>query len=83
VRSLAVDAWYHAPAAYVAHARTLSNYIDGVMDDGALVGSVPPSRYDGSIGVDIAQWIGFPGALPPGTTSEVHVFNRALTASDL
>src|SRR2546430_13610435 len=36
-----LDTWYHVAGVYDAAARTLSVYVNGVLDNGALVGTVP------------------------------------------
>ena len=69
---------------YDATARTLSIYLNGVLDDGVLDGTVPSSQYNSTFGVNIAQRTGNPRSFNfLGTIDEVHVFNRALTASEI
>jgi glucose/arabinose dehydrogenase/PKD repeat protein len=81
---LAANTWYHVAGVYDAGARTLSIYVNGVLDNGVLAGTVPSSQYNSSYGVNIAQRTGNPGTFNfLGTIDEVHVFNRALTASEI
>ena len=62
----------------------LSIYVNGVLDDGVLAGTVPSSQYDSTYGVNIAQRTGYPGSFNfLGTIDEVHVYDRALTASEI
>ena len=69
---------------YDAAARTLSIYVNGVLDNGVLSGAVPASQYNAPFDVNIAQRPGYPGTFNfRGTIDEVHVFNRALTAAEI
>ena len=81
---LAANTWYHVAGVYDAAARTLSIYVNGFFDNGVLAGTVPPSQYNSPLGVNIAQRTGNPGTFNfLGTLDEVHVFNRALTESEI
>jgi hypothetical protein len=42
---LSAATWYHVAGVYDAAARTLSVYLNGVLDNGALSGTVPASQY--------------------------------------
>jgi len=69
---------------YDAAARTLNIYVNGVLDNGALSGTVPAAQFDAPFNVNIAQRTGFPGSFPfLGRIDEVHIFNRALTAAEI
>jgi PKD repeat protein len=81
---LQANTWYHIAGVYDAAARTLSIYVNGVLDNGVLTGTVPTAQYNAPIGAIIAQRPDFPGTFNfLGTIDEVHVFNRALTAAEI
>jgi len=81
---LATNTWYHVAGVYDAAARTLDVYVNGVLDNGMLSGAVPAAQFDASVNVNIAQRIGYPGTYNfQGRIDEVHVFNRALSASEI
>jgi glucose/arabinose dehydrogenase len=81
---LGTNTWYHVAGVYDAAARTLSVYLDGVLENGVLSGTVPAAQYNSTEEVDIAQRSGSPGQFNfLGIIDEVHVFNRALSAAEI
>jgi hypothetical protein len=81
---LAANTWYHVAGVYDAAARTLAVYLNGVLDSGVLSGTVPVSQSNVAANVNIAQRTSDPGTYNfQGTTDEVHVFSRALTAAEI
>jgi glucose/arabinose dehydrogenase len=81
---LAANTWYHVAGVFDTAARTLNVYVNGVLDNGPLSGTVPVAQYDAEYPVNIAQRSGFPGLFNfLGTIDEVHIFNRALTAAEI
>ena len=81
---LNTNTWYHIAGVYNAAAATLSIYVNGVLDNGVLSGTVPSSQFNSTSGVNIGQRTGFPGTFNfLGVIDEVHVFNRALTAAEV
>ena len=79
VRSL--NTWYHVAGVYDASARTLSVYVNGVLSNGALVGTVPASQVRSSVNVNIGRRTG--GLYFNGIIDEVRIYNRALTQSEI
>jgi hypothetical protein len=76
--------WYHVAGVYDAAARTLQIYVNGVLDNGVLSGSVPAAQFNAAFNVNIAQRTGAPGSFNfLGKIDEVHIFNRALTAAEI
>jgi uncharacterized repeat protein (TIGR01451 family) len=76
--------WYHLAGVYDAAAQTLEIYVNGALDNGALSGTVPAAQFDAPFNVNIAQRTGLPGNFNfLGRIDEVHIFNRALTASEI
>ncbi len=81
---LNLETWYHIAGVYDAGARTLSMYVNGVLDNGILSGTVPAAQFDAPYEVQIAQRPGDPGSYNfLGTIDEVHVFGRALTPAEV
>ena len=81
---LALNMWYHVAGVYDATARTLSIYVDGVLDNGVLSGTVPAAQFNSAFGVNIGQRTGYPGTLNfQGVIDEPHVYSRALTAAEI
>ena len=76
--------WYHLAGVYDATARTLSVYVNGVLDNGVLSGTVPASQFDAPENVQLAQRAAFPGSFNfIGVIDEVHVYGRALGAAEV
>jgi hypothetical protein len=81
---LAVGTWYHLAGVYDSAARTLSIYVNGLLDNGVLAGTVPASQANAAVNVNIGQRTGYPGSFNfLGTIDEVHVFGRALSAAEI
>ena len=83
VRSL--NTWYHVAGVYDASAQTLSTYVNGVLDNGTLSGTVPSSQVNSSVNVNIGRrapgtWGGF---YFNGLIDEVRIYNRALTQAEI
>jgi hypothetical protein len=81
---LTTNTWYHVAGVYDAAAQTLSIYVNGVLDNGVLSGTVPAAQSDATVNVNIAQRTGMPGTFNfRGRIDEVHIFNRALAGSEI
>ena len=76
-----LNVWYHVAGVYDAAARTLDIYVNGVRDNGVLLGTVPSSQVNSSVNVNIGRRTG--GFYFNGLIDEVRIYNRALTASDI
>ena len=77
----ALNTWYYVAGVYDAAARTLHIYVNGVLDDGTLSGSVPAAQYDPAENVAIGRRNG--GFYFQGTIDEVRLYDRALTAAEV
>lgn len=73
--------WYHVAGVYNASAKTLDIYVNGVLDNGVLNGSVPSAQVNSSVNVNIGRRTG--GYLFAGLIDEVRIYNRALTAAQV
>ena len=79
VRNL--NTWYHVAGVYDAAARTLHVYVNGVLDDGVLLGTVPASQFDPAQNVIIGRRSG--GFHFQGRIDELRVYNTALTQAQI
>jgi hypothetical protein len=79
IRSLGV--WYHVAGVYDASATTLSVYVNGVLDNGALIGTIPASQVNSAVNVNIGRRTG--GFYFNGVIDEVRIYNRALSAAEV
>src|SRR5207249_2318423 len=79
VRSLNV--WYHVTGVYNASARTLDIYVNGVLNNGTLSGTVPASQINSAVNVNIGRRSG--GFYFNGVIADVRVYNRALSQAEI
>ena len=79
VRSLNV--WYYVAGVYNAAARTLDIYVNGVRDNGVLIGTVPASQINSAVNVNIGRRNG--GYYFNGVIDEVRIYNRALSQAEI
>jgi hypothetical protein len=80
VRSL--NTWYHIAGVYNAAARTLDIYVNGVLDNGVLRGTVPGSQFNANLDVYIGRRSGR-GNYFNGIIDQVRIYNRALSAAEI
>jgi hypothetical protein len=76
-----LNTWYHVAGVYNAAAKTLDVYVNGVLDDASLSGTVPGSQFDPNVNVLMGKRNG--GWLFKGTIDEVRVYNRALSQTEI
>ena len=79
VRSLNV--WYYVAGVYNAAGRTLDIYVNGVRDNGALIGTIPASQVNSAVNMNIGRRSG--GYYFNGIIDEVRIYNRALSQSEI
>ena len=79
VRSLNV--WYYVAGVYNAAARTLDIYVNGVRDNGVLIGTIPASQVNSAVNVNIGRRTG--GFYFSGIIDEVRIYNRALSQTEI
>jgi hypothetical protein len=81
---LQTNTWYHLAAVYDAAMRRLDIYVNGVLDNGVLSGTIPAAQFNAPYNVNIAQRTGFPRTFNfLGAIDEVHIYNRALTSTEI
>ena len=81
VRSLNV--WYHVAGVYNASARTLDIYVNGVLNNGTLSGTVPASQINSAVNVNIGRRSGGGGYYFNGVIDDVRIYNRALSQAEI
>jgi len=79
VRSLNV--WYHVAGVYNASARTLDIYVNGVLNNGTLSGTIPGSQINSAVNVNIGRRSG--GYYFNGVIDDVRIYNRALSQAEI
>jgi chitodextrinase len=77
----ALNTWYYVAGVYNAAAQTLDIYVNGVLDDGALRGTVPAAQTNSSVNANIGRRTG--GLLFQGTIDEVRVYNWAVSQAQI
>jgi hypothetical protein len=78
----ALNTWYHVAGVYDATARTLNIYVNGVLDNGVLVGTVPASQFNNATAsVNIGRRTG--GFYFQGTIDELRLYGRALSQAEI
>jgi hypothetical protein len=77
----ALNTWYHVAGVYDAAARTLNIYVNGVPDNGVLIGTVPASQLNAPDNVTIGRRSG--GYYFQGTIDELRLYNRALSQTEI
>jgi uncharacterized protein (TIGR03437 family) len=78
---LALKKWYHVAGVYNAAAKTLDIYVNGVLDDGVLIGTVPATQVLPAVHATIGMRSG--GYYFNGTIDNVRVYSRALAAAEI
>ena len=82
--TLQLNTWYHVAGVYNASTQTLDIYLNGQLDNGALVGTITSSQQDSTQNVHIGQRPGIPGSFNfVGRIDEVRIHSRALSASEI
>jgi chitodextrinase len=79
VRSLNV--WYYVAGVYNASARTLDIYVNGVLNNGTLSGTIPASQINSAVNVNIGRRSG--GYYFNGVIDDVRIYNRALSQAEI
>src|SRR4029077_15796014 len=79
VRSLNV--WYHVAGVYNAAARTLDIYVNGILNNGTLSGTIPTRQVIPGVNVNIGRRSG--GFYFNGVIDDVRIYNRALSQAEI
>ncbi|MEK7314842.1 MAG: LamG-like jellyroll fold domain-containing protein [Candidatus Eisenbacteria bacterium] len=79
----ALNTWYYVAAVYDAESQTLDIYVDGVLDNSTLVGTIPASQTDGNVNAAIGRRSGGNFNYFNGVIDEVRIYSRALTQAEI
>ena len=77
----ALNTWYHVASVYDAFTQSLHIYVNGVLDDGVLRGTVPAVQFNSPVNAAIGRRTG--GFYFQGRIDELRVYNAALTQSQI
>jgi glucose/arabinose dehydrogenase/PKD repeat protein len=79
---LALNTWYHVAGVYDATARTMNVYLNGQLNNGAVVGTVAAAQQNSSANVNIGRRAsgGYPFG---GSVDDVRIYARALSVSEI
>jgi glucose/arabinose dehydrogenase/chitodextrinase len=80
---LQANTWYHVTGVYDATARTMHVYLNGVLDDGVLQGTVAATQQDSPQNVQIGQRPGWAGFGFNGRIDDVRIYGRALGVGEI
>ena len=74
--ALQTNTWYHIAGVYNATTKTMDVYLNGVLDNGALVGTVTASQQNSTANVNIGRRPGTSGFEFAGRIDDVRIANQ-------
>ena len=77
----ALNTWYHVAGVYDAAAQTLNIYVNGVLNNGALFGTVPATQRASTVAANIGRRTG--GFNIRGIVDDVRIYGRALSVAEI
>jgi len=77
------NTWYHVAGVYDAQAQTLNVYLNGVLDNGTLTGTVSSTQHESPMNVYIGKRPGANGYEFLGIIDDVRIYNRALSQAEI
>jgi len=81
--TLTTNTWYHVTGVYNATTSELHVYLNGQLDDGALVGTVTPTQQNSTANINIGQRPTTTAYNFNGRIDDTRIYNRALTPTDI
>ena len=81
--TLQANTWYHITGVYDAAAQSLHVYLNGVLDDGALQGTVTATQQNSTANVNIGRRAARTGFEFAGRIDDVRIYNRALSLTEI
>jgi len=81
--SLQTNTWYHIAGVYNATTQTMDVYLNGVLDNGNLVGTVTATQKNSTANVDIGRRAGSTGYEFAGRIDDVRIADHALTQAQI
>ncbi len=80
--TIAAGQWYHVAGVFNAASQTLDIYLNGLINDGILSGTIPSSLYNSTGPLQVAQRI-YDANYFQGSIDDVRLYSRALTAAEV
>src|SRR5262245_57898429 len=81
--TLLPNTWYYVTGVYNASAQTLDVYLNGVLDNGALQGTVTSSQQNSTLNVTVGRRSGSNGYEFSGRIDNLRIYNSALTQAQI
>jgi len=80
-----LDVWYYVTGVYDAAARTLDIYVNGVLDNGVLTGTIPASQIDAPVNAYVGKRTSLYGGgyCFNGIIDNVRIYNQALNQAEV
>ncbi len=81
--TMQTNTWYHVAGVYNAATQTMDVYLNGILDNGTLSGTISSTQQDFATNVMIGKRSGNSGYEFNGRIDNVRIYNRALTAAEI
>jgi glucose/arabinose dehydrogenase len=81
--TLQTNTWYHIAGAYDAATQSMNVYLNGVLDNGTLFGTVTGAQQNSTANVNIGRRAGVAGFEFAGRIDDVRIADHALTQSQI
>jgi glucose/arabinose dehydrogenase len=81
--TLQLNTWYHIAGVYDAATQSLHVYLNGQLDDGALLGTVTATQQNSTTNVTIGRRAGNTGFEFAGRIDDVRIYDRALAVTEI
>jgi len=80
-----LDVWYYVTGVYDAAARTLDIYVNGVLDNGVLTGTIPASQIDAPVNAYVGKRTSLYGGgyCFNGIIENVRIYDQALNQAEV
>jgi uncharacterized protein (TIGR03437 family) len=76
-----LNTWYYVAGVYNTGTKTLDIYVNGVLDNGTLTGTIPGSQVNPALNATIGERSG--GYYFKGVIDDVRVYNRPLSVAEI
>ncbi|MEO8660385.1 MAG: LamG-like jellyroll fold domain-containing protein, partial [Bryobacteraceae bacterium] len=78
---LSLNTWYNVAGVYNAAAKTLDIYVNGVLDNGTLLGTVPASQVIPAVNASVGKRVN--GYYFNGVIDDVRIYSRSLSQAEI
>jgi len=76
-----LNTWYHVAGVYNATTQSLDIYVNGILDNGKLRGTVPSAQVLQNVNVNIGRRPA--GYYLAGVIDDIRIYNRALSQAEI